>query len=374
MSTKREQLKNKKRIVVKIGSSTITHEETNSLDFMKLERLVRVLTDLKNQGKEVVLVSSGAIAVGRKTVGLQQRPEKISLRQACAAVGQARLMMVYQKLFAEYNQVPAQILMTKYTMINEISRKNAQNTFRELLGLGVIPIVNENDTVTTDEVEFGDNDTLSAIVAALIGADMLILMSDIDGLYTDDPNKNPDARFIEEVNEITDDMDQMAKGSASSVGTGGMSTKLSVPRIAVDAGADMVTFHLEATNQPQECIDLIHSLGCKAGISIKPGTAVEEVLPYLDSVDMVLIMTVEPGFGGQSYIEACTDKIRGVRALITARGVQVDVQVDGGIDQKNVEKVIEAGANILVAGSSVFRGDVESNVIALMGHFPEDLQ
>lgn len=240
MSTKREQLKNKKRIVVKIGSSTITHEETNSLDFMKLERLVRVLTDLKNQGKEVVLVSSGAIAVGRKTVGLQQRPEKISLRQACAAVGQARLMMVYQKLFAEYNQVPAQILMTKYTMINEISRKNAQNTFRELLGLGVIPIVNENDTVTTDEVEFGDNDTLSAIVAALIGADMLILMSDIDGLYTDDPNKNPDARFIEEVNEITDDMDQMAKGSASSVGTGGMSTKLSAARIAVDAGADMV--------------------------------------------------------------------------------------------------------------------------------------
>lgn len=142
----------------------------------------------------------------------------------------------------------------------------------------------------------------------------------------------------------------------------------------VKAGADMVTFHLEATNQPQECIDLIHSLGCKAGISIKPGTAVEEVLPYLDSVDMVLIMTVEPGFGGQSYIEACTDKIREVRALITARGVQVDVQVDGGIDQKNVEKVIEAGANILVAGSSVFRGDVESNVIALMGHFPEDLQ
>ena len=142
----------------------------------------------------------------------------------------------------------------------------------------------------------------------------------------------------------------------------------------IKAGADMVTFHLEATNQPQECIDLIHSLGCKAGISIKPGTAVEEVLPYLGSVDMVLIMTVEPGFGGQSYIEACTDKIREVRALITARGVHADVQVDGGIDQKNVQKVLEAGANILVAGSSVFRGDVESNVAALMGHFPRDLE
>lgn len=240
MNQIREQLKKKKRIVIKIGSSTITHEETGSLDFMKLEKLVRIVTDLRNQGKEVVLVSSGAIAVGRKTVGLKERPEQISLRQACAAVGQARLMMVYQKLFAEYNQVPAQILMTKYTMINDISRKNAQNTFRELLGLGVIPIVNENDTVTTDEVEFGDNDTLSAIVAALIGADMLLLMSDIDGLYTDDPNKNPDACFIDYVEEITDDMDQMAKGSNSSVGTGGMSTKLSAARIAVDAGADMV--------------------------------------------------------------------------------------------------------------------------------------
>lgn len=240
MNEIRERLKEKKRIVIKIGSSTITHEETNSLNLVKLEKLVRILTDLRNKGKEVVLVSSGAIAVGQTTIGLKKRPEEIAIRQACAAVGQARLMMVYQKLFAEYNQVPAQILMTKYTMINDISRKNAQNTFRELLGLGVIPIVNENDTVTTDEVEFGDNDTLSAIVAALIGADMLLLMSDIDGLYTDDPNQNPEARFIRYVDEINDDMEQMAKGSGSAVGTGGMSTKLSAARIAVDAGADMV--------------------------------------------------------------------------------------------------------------------------------------
>ena len=140
----------------------------------------------------------------------------------------------------------------------------------------------------------------------------------------------------------------------------------------VDCGADMVTFHLEATNQPQECIDLIHRLGRKAGISIKPGTPVEELLPYLDSVDMVLIMTVEPGFGGQSYIEACTDKVREIRALITARGVDVDVQVDGGIGEDNIAKVIEAGANVFVAGSSVFRGDVEANVQAIMGQFPQN--
>ena len=139
----------------------------------------------------------------------------------------------------------------------------------------------------------------------------------------------------------------------------------------IKAGADLVTFHLEATNQPQECIDLIHSLGRKAGISIKPGTPVEELLPYLDSVDMVLIMTVEPGFGGQSYIEYCTDKVRELRSIITARGLDVDVQVDGGIGKDNVAKVIEAGANIFVAGSSVFKGDVAANVQAIMGQFPQ---
>lgn len=139
----------------------------------------------------------------------------------------------------------------------------------------------------------------------------------------------------------------------------------------IKAGADLVTFHLEATSQAQECIDLIHSLGRKAGISIKPGTPVEEVLPYLDSVDMVLIMTVEPGFGGQSYIEYCTDKVRELRSIITARGVDVDIQVDGGIGKDNVAKVIEAGANIFVAGSSVFKGDVEANVQAIMGQFPQ---
>ena len=141
----------------------------------------------------------------------------------------------------------------------------------------------------------------------------------------------------------------------------------------IKAGADLVTFHLEATNQPQECIDLIHSLGRKAGISIKPGTPVEEVLPYLASVDMVLIMTVETGFGVQSYIEYCTDKVRELRSIITARGVDVDIQVDGGIGKDNVAKVIEAGANVFVAGSSVFKGDVEANVQAIMGQFPQSI-
>lgn len=240
MTNYRALLKDKNRIVIKIGSSSLTHATTGSINLSKMEKLVRVLTDLKNQGKEVVLVSSGAIAVGRETLGLKDKPKEKEVKQACAAVGQARLMMVYQKLFAEYNQVPAQILMTKYTMINDISRMNAKNTFNELLRMGVIPIVNENDTVTTDELEFGDNDTLSAIVTALIDAELLILLSDIDGLYTDDPRANKDAKFIDLVEEITSELSGMAKDSSTSVGTGGMSTKISAAKIATNSGADMV--------------------------------------------------------------------------------------------------------------------------------------
>ncbi len=237
---RRERIKEKKRIVVKVGSSTLTHEATGNLNLSKVEKLVMVLCNLHNAGKEVVLVSSGAIAVGRKALGIDERPKTMPVKQACAAVGQARLMMTYQKLFGEYNQIAAQILMTKGTMINDDSRYNAQNTFHQLLSMGVIPIVNENDTVSTHEIEFGDNDKLSAIVAAITGADLLILLSDIDGLFTDDPNKNPDAKFVEEVLFIDDNFMNMAKGSASSVGTGGMSAKLEAARIAADSGADMI--------------------------------------------------------------------------------------------------------------------------------------
>lgn len=237
----REQLKHKKRVVVKIGSSSLSHPETNSTDFIKMERLVRELVDLKNSGKEVVLVSSGAIMVGFKALGLTGRPEEEAAKQACAAVGQARLMSMYQKLFGEYNQVAAQVLMTKNTMMNGHNRKNARNTFEQLLKMGVIPIVNENDTIDTYEMHFGDNDTLSAIVAALIDADLLILLSDIDGLYTDDPNQNPEAEFIDFVQRVDDRFLGMGKDSSGSdVGTGGMHTKLLAARIANASGADMV--------------------------------------------------------------------------------------------------------------------------------------
>lgn len=240
MNNIRERLKDKKRIVIKIGSSSLTHKETGELDLIKLEILVRELSDLRNQGKEIVLVSSGAIAVGSKALGHEKKPDNVTQKQACAAVGQARLMMIYQKLFAEYNQVAAQILMTKNTMVNNLNRKNAKSTFHELLRMGAIPIVNENDTISTYEIEFGDNDTLSAVVAALIGADLLILLSDIDGLFTDDPNTNPDATFIDVVEQLDDHLMQMGKGPTSGVGTGGMATKLSAATIATGAGADMI--------------------------------------------------------------------------------------------------------------------------------------
>ena len=213
--TERELLKDKKRIVIKIGSSSLTHAETGDLNLAKIEKLVRVISDMRGMGKEVILVSSGAIATGRQTLG-GKKPETVAEKQAYAAVGQARLL-------------------------DDTSRANAKNTFNELLKLGTVPIVNENDTVSTYEIKFGDNDRLSAIVAALVEGDLLFLLSDIDGLYTDDPKKNPDAKFISQVDDLTDEFMAMGKGTTGSdVGTGGMATKLHAAKIATESGADMV--------------------------------------------------------------------------------------------------------------------------------------
>ena len=235
-----ELMNRKQRIVIKVGSSTLTHPETGAMNLTKMERLVRILADIRNSGRDVVLVSSGAIAVGRKAMNITERPKEQDLKQACAAIGQSRLMMVYQRLFAEYNKITAQVLITKDTMIQDTMRRNARSTFMKLLEMGTIPVVNENDTVATDEIEFGDNDTLSAIVAALIHADLLIILSDQDGFFTADPRQDPDAKLVEEITFITDELEAMAGGAGSDVGTGGMAAKVSAARIANDAGADMV--------------------------------------------------------------------------------------------------------------------------------------
>ena len=251
----RAELKDKKRIVVKVGTSFLIHVETGELDLIKVEHLVRELTDLRSKGKDVILVTSGAIGVGSKAAGFKEKPDTVPLKQACAAIGQARLMMIYQKFFAEYNQVTAQVLMTRNTMLNANNRRNAQNTFEELLALGAIPVVNANDSISTFEILHGDNDTLSAVVVSLVGADLLILLSDINGLYTDNPSTNPDAKFVPFVDMVDDELKDMGKESASGVGTGGMATKLIAAELATSAGADMVIANGRNMNVIHKIID-----------------------------------------------------------------------------------------------------------------------
>ena len=227
------------RIVIKIGTSTLAHP-TGHLNIRLVEQLCKVVSDIKNAGHEVILVSSGAIGMGVGKLGLRKRPSDIPTKQAAAAVGQCELMYTYDKLFSEYNHTVAQLLITGDDVANHVRHENFRNTLSRLLELDAIPIINENDTVATDEIVIGDNDTLAAIVAKSIDADKLVLLSDIDGLYTADPHKDPDAKLLSFVSEITDKIRALGGGSAGSQGTGGMATKLRAAEICLDAGCDMV--------------------------------------------------------------------------------------------------------------------------------------
>lgn len=265
----------KNRVVIKIGSNSLMHPGTGRLDYIKIERLAMELCDLRNRGKDVCLVSSGAIAVGRQTMGLKRRPKSVQEKQALASVGQTRLMSIYRNYFEEYNQMTGQILMTKHTVIDNVSRKNAQNTFEQLFSMGVIPIVNANDTISTHEMQFGDNDTLSAVVCALIGAGRLILMSDIDGLYTADPHKDSNAKLIDRVEKIDGHILALASGeTGSDVGTGGMQTKLLAGKIATSSGASMMIVNAEDVRILHQIFD-----GVKIGTYFAPN--------YRDSFDVV---------------------------------------------------------------------------------------
>ena len=235
----------KQRIVVKVGTSTLTHS-SGSLNLRSMEQLVRVLSDLSGAGHEIILVTSGAIAVGTARMGLDERPRALRMKQAAAAVGQCRMMHIYDKLFSEYNRTVAQILLTGDDVEDPLRAEHLRNTFASLLEMGIIPVVNENDSVSSAEIEtghhkvLGDNDTLSAIVAELCRADLLVLFSDIDGLYDADPRSHPDARLLHRVTELTPEILEMAGGAGTWRGTGGMATKLSAARIAMNAGCDMV--------------------------------------------------------------------------------------------------------------------------------------
>ena len=228
------------RIVVKVGTSTLAHP-TGRLNIQRMEKLCKVLSDLKNMGHEIILVSSGAIAMGFGKLNLSERPKDVPTKQASAAVGQCELMYIYDKLFTEYNHTVAQLLITAPDIEEGgVRKQNFHNTLARLLELGALPVINENDTISTEEFGIGDNDTLSAIVAVTIHADLLILLSDIDGLFDGDPRKNPDAKLIDTVEKIDEHIISLGGGSGSNLGTGGMATKLRAAQMATAAGCEMV--------------------------------------------------------------------------------------------------------------------------------------
>ena len=227
------------RIVIKIGTSTLAHS-SGHLNIRRVEELCKVISDIKNAGNQVIVVSSGAIGMGTGKLGLQERPKDIPTKQAAAAVGQCELMYIYDKLFGEYNHIVAQLLITGEDVENDVRHTNFSNTLARLMELGAIPIINENDTVATKEIVIGDNDTLAAIVAQSVKADKLVLLSDIDGLYTTDPHLDPNATLIPVINEINDEILALAGVSNSNLGTGGMVTKLEAARICLSCGCDMI--------------------------------------------------------------------------------------------------------------------------------------
>ena len=235
----RQDLRKAKRIVVKVGTSTITHE-TGKMNLFRMEKLVRELAGLANEGKEIILVTSGAIAVGQDRMGLKNRPKDIPARQALAAIGQGVLMHVYEKLFAEYGQTAAQVLLTKENSARHHQYMNSRNALLAILKMHAVPVINENDAIAVDEIKIGDNDTLSATVATLVDADLLIILSDIDGLYTGNPQSDKNAKFISEIHEVTPEIEKMAGGAGSQRGTGGMYTKLQAAKVAVNSGVHMV--------------------------------------------------------------------------------------------------------------------------------------
>ena len=247
------KISERKRVVVKVGTSTLTHR-TGRLNIRRVENLVKTLADLQNAGHEIVLVSSGAIALGMGKLGMTKRPQDTPGKQACAAVGQCELMYMYDKFFAEYSIVVAQVLLTKYVLLED-RRQHVVNSMERLLSQGVIPIVNENDTVAIDELELevGENDSLAANVATIANADLLVIMSDIDGLYDKDPHVHEDARLIPEVGKITDDIRDLAGGAGAALGTGGMATKIKAVEIAHAADIDVVLMN---GKNPRKLYDL----------------------------------------------------------------------------------------------------------------------
>ena len=330
----RERLREAKRIVVKVGTSTLVRT-SGKPDFRRMDRLVREIADLKNAGREMVLVSSGAIAIGMDSIGLQKKPAEIPARQALAAIGQSSLMTLYKKFFADYGQTAAQVLLTKENAARHHQYANSRNALLELLAMGAVPVINENDVVAVDEIKIGDNDTLSATVATLIDADALLILSDIDGLYTANPQEDKTARLIPEVAEITPEIERMAGGAGSSFGTGGMATKIEAAKIAVNAGATFVI-------APSAKDDVISA--------VLAGESVGTVFPAKESHLRVRKSWLAFGkrIAGDVIVdEGCEEAMRTHGSSLLAAGI---VAVDGGFAAGTTVRVLSARQQEIARG------------------------
>lgn len=313
----RAGLKDAKRIVVKVGTSTLTYAN-GKLNLHRMDTLVRELTDLANQGREILLVTSGAVGAGMDRMGLEKRPASIPEKQALAAVGQGILMHIYEKLFAEYGLPAAQVLLTKENSVRHNQYTNSRNALLTLLHMGVVPIVNENDAIAVDELKIGDNDTLSATVATLVDADVLIILSDIEGLYSANPQVDKNAQLLTEIPEITPEIERIAGGAGSSLGTGGMHTKIEAAKIAVNAGVTMLI-----------------AAGDRAGVlrDILEGQAVGSIFPARESHLKVR----------KSW-------------LAFGRRIDGDIVVDAGCERA----MLSGGSSLLAAGITAVEGDFQA--------------
>lgn len=353
-----------RRVVVKVGTSTITHD-TGKLNLLRMERLVRELSDLANQGKEIILVTSGAVSAGMERLGLRERPKSIPEKQAAAAVGQGLLMHLYEKLFDEYGQVVAQVLLTREDSVQRKRYMNSRNTLLTLLRMGVVPIINENDAVSVDELKIGDNDTLSAMVATIVDADLLIILSDVEGLYTANPNANPDARLIGEVKDITPEIEELAGGAGTARGTGGMFTKIMAAKIAINAGISMVI----AAGTQEGAIRAIVQGEARGTLFLGKATRLETRKCWLAFGTRI--------YGSVTVDRGCEKALRQEGSSLLAAGI---VAVEGEFEAGNTVRILSNEGREIARGLINYnheevrkiRGQHTSKIYDLLGYKPCD--
>ena len=360
----RSQLKAAHRIVVKVGTSTLTHAN-GKLNYSRIEYLVRELADAVNSGKQILLVSSGAVGAGMDRLGWKEKPKTIPAKQAAAAVGQGILMHTYEKLFGEYGQIVAQVLLTREDSVNRKRYANSRNTLLTLLEIGVIPIINENDAVAIDELKIGDNDTLSANVAAIVDADLLIILSDVDGVYTANPQKDPGARLIEEISEVTPEVEAICGGAGTMRGTGGMLTKMAAARMAMNSGIVMVI-----------------ASGAKDGVvqSVLAGNQVGTLFPPRQN--RLQFRKRWLAFGarikGRLIVDrGCAQALQNSGSSLLAAGVK---SVEGSFEQGNTVSIVNQDgweiarglANYNAADAVKIMGAHTHEIAGILGHKPYD--